>query len=143
MAAATQPSAEDSAATTTESGTSWSRACSAATRTNVSVRRAPARVSSRARSSGGGGFFTHHSVPGWARGIYGADAEDLHRALGSWSNTRLSCSRTRGDAQMRDGIGKESTRSYPYGPRLVTRQCWRGRAGARGERDAPVAGGGA
>ena len=37
---------------------------------------------------------------------------------------------------MRDGIGKESTRSYPYGPRLVTRQRWRGRAGARGERDA-------
>jgi len=33
-------------------------------------------------------------------------------------------------------FGKESTRSYPYGPRLVTRQRWRGRAGARGERDA-------
>src|SRR2546425_3224555 len=80
-----QPSAEESAATTTESGTSWSRACSAATCTSASVRRAPACVSSRgSRSGDSGGFFTQHSVPGCARGIYVADAEDLRRALGAW-----------------------------------------------------------
>src|SRR5437773_9238417 len=62
MAAATQPSAEESAATTTESGTSRSRACSAATWTSASVRRAPARASSRGSRSGGGGVFTGDSV---------------------------------------------------------------------------------
>src|SRR2546422_5471843 len=54
-----QPSAEESAATTTESDTPRSRACSAATCTSASVRRAPARASSRGSSSGGdGGLFT-------------------------------------------------------------------------------------
>src|SRR6266516_379921 len=61
MAAATQPSAEESA-TTTDSETPRSRACSAATCTNASVRRAPARVSSRGSRSGGGGVFTGDSV---------------------------------------------------------------------------------
>src|SRR5438128_10872258 len=63
MAAATQPSAEESAATTTDSDTPRSRACSAATFTNASVRRAPARASSRgSRSGGGGGVFTGDSA---------------------------------------------------------------------------------
>src|SRR6266404_6826934 len=62
MAAATQPSAEESAATTTDSGTSRSRACSAATWTSASVRRAPARASSRGSRSGGGGVFTGDSA---------------------------------------------------------------------------------
>src|SRR2546422_4362813 len=53
-----QPSAEESAATTTESDTPRSRACSAATCTSASVRRAPARASSRGSRSGGGGVFT-------------------------------------------------------------------------------------
>src|SRR2546422_10575485 len=53
-----QPSAEESAATTTESDTPRSRACSAATCTSASVRRAPARASSRGSRSRGGGVFT-------------------------------------------------------------------------------------
>src|SRR2546427_6146876 len=58
-----QPSAEESAATTTESDTPRSRACSAATCTSASVRRAPARASSRgSRSGGGGGVFTGDSA---------------------------------------------------------------------------------
>src|SRR6266851_8069472 len=62
IAAATQPRAEESAATTIDSGTSRSRACSAATWTSASVRRAPARASSRGSRSGGGGVFTGDSV---------------------------------------------------------------------------------
>src|SRR2546425_1990673 len=59
MAAATQPSAEESAATTIDSGTSRSRACSAATWTSASVKRAPARRSEGATDTGGdGGLFT-------------------------------------------------------------------------------------
>src|SRR2546428_4928375 len=65
MAAATQPSAEESAATTTESGTSWSRACSAATCTSASVRRLPACTSSAGSGAecggGSGGLFTGDS----------------------------------------------------------------------------------
>src|SRR5204862_7965261 len=59
IAAATQPSAEESAATTTDSGTSRSRACSAATWTSASVKRGPARRSEGATDTGGdGGLFT-------------------------------------------------------------------------------------
>src|SRR6266481_8163012 len=59
MAAATQPRAEESAATTIDSGTSRSRACSAATWTSASVKRAPARRSEGATDTGGdGGLFT-------------------------------------------------------------------------------------
>ena len=64
--AATQPRAEESAATTIDSGTSRSRACSAATWTSASVRRLPACTSSAGSGAecggGGGGVFTGDSV---------------------------------------------------------------------------------
>src|SRR2546428_7355059 len=97
MAAATQPSAEESAATTTESGTSWSRACSAATCTNASVRRLPACTSSAgsgAECGGGtGALFTGDSLlsPVFASSDTGMTFLFLpeHQLLGSHHQTTV------------------------------------------------------